>query len=149
MMIKSAVGISFNSLSLVGHQTISFDFDIETFSKSSGELINQERTNIVTSSIGWSTSIGGASKIYTRSTYEEYLSGETYFRLPLGVSSEGVISYGNYQIDQNDFSARQSFSFGWETKMSRSLDLGLEFLHQKIGVMPEVFGVFSRMNYTF
>jgi hypothetical protein len=146
---KSAVGISFNSLSLVGHQTISFDFDIETFSKSDGELINQERTNIVTSSIGWSTSIGGASKIYTRSTYEEYLSGETYFRLPLGVSSEGVISYGNYQIDQNDFSARQSFSFGWETKMSRSLDLGLEFLHQKIGVMPEVFGIFSRMNYTF
>ncbi len=146
---KNAVGVSFNSLSLVGHQTISFDFDIETFSKSDGELINQERTNIVTSSIGWSTSIGGASKIYTRSTYEEYLSGETYFRLPLGVSSEGVISYGNYQIDQNDFSARQSFSFGWETKMSRSLDLGLEFLHQKIGVMPEVFGIFSRMNYTF
>ena len=33
--------------------------------------------------------------------------------------------------------------------MSRSLDLGLEFLHQKIGVMPEVFGIFSRMNYTF
>ena len=146
---KNALGVSFNSLSLVGHQTISFDFDIETFSKSGGELINQERTNIVTSSIGWSTSIGGASKIYTRSTYEEYLSGETYFRLPLGVSSEGVISYGNYQIDQNDFSARQSFSLGWETKRSHSLDLGLEFLHQKIGVMPEVFGVFSRMNYTF
>ena len=145
----SAIGWGFGVNKTLTNQSFSLTLDVESFSETKGPLVSRSRMDILTTGVAWSSHLYDFGRFYAKGTFEEFISGETKFRLPTDVTPDGEIRYVSYAFDQRAHMTRNSISGGWTSNGSNRLKLGIELSYHQFGSLPDVIGGFSKISYTF